>query len=179
MADKTNQTSATQQTAQGGMINLQSVGVIRDGKMLIKGIRGQFLINADQAKIDAVITKYSIPETVLKKIPDLIALMLQTESMDEAEREYWYQILPVMTDDQVNKLRNILVNEKEQLVRLDEEYNNDLKKLNDKHLIEWEGFNRKQKRTEIAEAEMESEVTEKEKEAQLLKELDQMQGSQK
>lgn len=156
------------------MINLQTAGMIRDGKMLIKGIRGQFLINADQKKIDAVIAKYSIPENVTKKFSDLIALTLQTESMDDAEREYWYQILTVMTDEQINKLRNILVNEKEQLIRLDEEYNADLKKLNDKHMLEWEDFTRRQKRKEISEAETESEITEKEKEAQLLQELDKM-----
>ncbi|MBI5151968.1 hypothetical protein HZA39_00375 [Candidatus Peregrinibacteria bacterium] len=158
------------------MINLQTAGMIRNGKMLIKGIRGQFLIDADQAKIDAVVVKYSIPQSVLQKFPDLVGLMLQTESMDEAEREYWYQIMPVMTDEQINKLRNILVNEKEQLTRLDEEYNKDLRNLNDKHIIEWEDFTRKQKRKEVAEAEAKSEVTEKEKEAQLLKELEQTQG---
>lgn len=158
------------------MINLQTAGLIRDGKMLIKGIRGQFLINADQKKINEVIAKYSIPENIIKKFPDLIALTLQTESMDDAEREYWYQILAVMTDEQINKFRNILVNEKEQLTRLDEEYNNDLKKLNDKHTLEWEDFIRKQKRKDIAEAEAESEITEKEKEAQLLKELERLHG---
>lgn len=161
------------------IINLQTTGMIRDGKMLIKGIKGQFLIDADQKKIDEVIAKYSIPESVTKNFPDLIALSLKTESMDEAEREYWYQILPVMTDEQINKLRNILVNEKEQLTKLDEEYNADLRQLNDKHIIEWEDFSRKQKRQQIAEAEAKSEITEKEKEAQLLKELDQSQNNQK
>jgi len=181
MPDNLNPTNSTQQTQplQGGVINLQSVGAIRNGKMLIKGIRGQFLIDADEAKINSVIKKYSVPDAVLKKFPDLIALILQTESMDDAEREYWYQILPVMTDDQINKLRNIIVNEKEQLIKLDEEYNNDLKQLNEKHLIEWQDFNRKQKFKEIAEAEAKAKLTEKEQEAKLLEELDQMNNNQK
>ncbi|HBB02604.1 MAG: hypothetical protein US89_C0005G0015 [Candidatus Peregrinibacteria bacterium GW2011_GWF2_38_29] len=168
MADTNTQQASQQSTG--------AVSVIRDGKMLIQGTRGRFFINADQKKIDEIVAKYSIPTSVTSKYPDLIALAIQTESMDDSEREYWYQIMPVMTDDQIVKLRNILVNEKEQLTKLDEEYNQDLKSLNDKHMSEWQDFERKQKRQKMIEAEKATDETEAEHEKKLLEELDKLQN---
>ena len=59
-------------------------------------------------------SKFHIPQAVKDDYPELIPLIIQTESMDDEEREYWFQILPIMTDEQVEKLREILVNEKQQ-----------------------------------------------------------------
>ena len=60
-------------------------------------------------------TKFEIPETVRAQYPDLVPLILETESMNDDERRYWFQILPIMTPEQVLKLRDILANEKKQL----------------------------------------------------------------
>ncbi|MBI2634575.1 hypothetical protein HYW82_02830, partial [Candidatus Peregrinibacteria bacterium] len=38
------------------------------------------------------------------------------------EREYWMQILPIMSEEQIVKLKDILNNEKEQLKQLGGEY---------------------------------------------------------
>ena len=53
---------------------------------------------------DDIFSKFDIPETVKQQYPDLIPLILQTESMTDDERQYWFQILPIMTDEQVKKL---------------------------------------------------------------------------
>lgn len=123
------------------------------------------------AQIDEIDRKYSIPKLVKEKFPDLIPLILQTESMNDEEREYWFQILPIMTEEQILKFRGILVNEKEQLIRLDMEYESELKKLNEKHLVEWEEFERREKRKKIEEAEAKTEEEERRKEEELLKKL--------
>ena len=86
---------------------------------------------------DDIFSKFDIPETVKQQYPDLIPLILQTESMTDDERQYWFQILPIMTDEQVKKLREILDNEKKQLENLDKKYDKEVKKINDKHVIEW------------------------------------------
>ncbi|MBI4280922.1 glycoside hydrolase family 25 protein [Candidatus Uhrbacteria bacterium] len=63
---------------------------------------------------------FDIPKSVEQEYPDLIPLILQTKSMNDDERQDWFQILPLMTDEQVQKLREILTNEKkEELGRLD------------------------------------------------------------
>lgn len=59
-------------------------------------------------------------------------LIDKTESMKDEEREYWRQLLPIMTDEQVAKLVHILSNERVQLSDLDDKYNAEVSKLGSK-----------------------------------------------
>ncbi len=115
--------------------------------------------------------KFKIPPAVMQKYPDLVALIKETESMTDAERTYWFQILPIMTDEQVNKLRGILAKEKEQLSKLDKEYEAELKRINDKHLLEWKEFETKKAREERKNAEAKAEVEDKKAEEDVLSQL--------
>lgn len=115
--------------------------------------------------------KFAIPKLVKDKYPDLIDLIKNTESMDDQERQYWFQILPVMTDEQIEKFKNILITEKQQLSELDKEYEDELNKLNDKHLLEWKEFESKEKSRAIQEAEAKSNEEEKAEEEALLAKL--------
>jgi predicted pyridoxine 5'-phosphate oxidase superfamily flavin-nucleotide-binding protein len=65
---------------------------------------------------------YIVPIIIRERYPDLIKLIVETESMDTEEREYWLSIMPVMNEDQIIKLRNILLNEKEQLFKIEQQY---------------------------------------------------------
>lgn len=115
--------------------------------------------------------KFAIPKLVKEKYPDLIDLIKSTESMDDQERQYWFQILPVMTDEQIVKFKNILITEKQQLSELDKEYEDELNKLNEKHLLEWKEFESKEKSRAIQEAEAKSNEEEKQEEEALLAKL--------
>ena len=133
------------------------------------------MLGADEAtQNSAPPEKYPVPALVKEKFPDLMQLIKETESMNEEEREYWYQILPIMTEDQIKKFRDILVNEKQQLTTLDKEYEQELSKLNEKHMIEWKEFETKEKRRSIATAEQASKDKEKQDEEELLKRLSQV-----
>ena len=92
--------------------------------------------------------------------------------MDDEEREYWFQILPIMTEDQIQKFRDILISEKEQLAKLDAEYEEELSKINDKHLQEWQAFESKQQRIELGKKEEAAEAQEAASEEELLKKLE-------
>jgi hypothetical protein len=118
--------------------------------------------------------KYAIPKIVWDKYPDMVELIKQTESMDDEEREYWFQVLPIMTDHQVEKFRTILNTEKNQLAALDQEYEQELQKLNEKHMIEWKEFESKEKRKAIQSAEATQEKTEAKTEEELLAKLSQL-----
>jgi hypothetical protein len=118
--------------------------------------------------------EYTIPKAAQDKYPDLIALIKETESMNDDEREYWFQILPIMTDEQVEKLRKILANEKEQLAKLDKEYEKELNKLNEKHLLEWQDFESKERMKKLRTAENKHEEAEASKEAALLDQLNEL-----
>ena len=116
--------------------------------------------------------QFDIPDFVHANFPELIPMILQSESMSDEERQYWFAILPVMTEDQVQKLREILENEKRQLQKLDDQYKTELKTINEKHLLQWRDFETKEKRKKLQKTEAKEESAEAQKEAQLLKELE-------
>jgi hypothetical protein len=117
--------------------------------------------------------KYTVPAMVKEKFPDLVQLIKETESMNDEERDYWFQILPIMTEEQIRKFRDILLNEKNQLQKLDKEYEQELNKLNEKHMLEWKEFEMREKRKAIQTAEKRSQEEEKAAEEELLRRLSQ------
>lgn len=147
-------------TGGGNVINLQGVGGGASGASAVKG-----------DPLAAKKAKFQIPEDMQKKYPVLIDLVLTTESMTDDERQYWFQIMPVMSEQQLLKFQNILETEKKQLQKLDAEYEDQLKKLNTRHLIEWQEFETREKRKEIEKAEKSAEKDEKKAEEDLLKQL--------
>ncbi|MBI4232196.1 hypothetical protein HY605_03095 [Candidatus Peregrinibacteria bacterium] len=115
--------------------------------------------------------KYIIPAMVRSKFPDLIKLIYETESMNEEEREYWMQILPIMSEEQTSKFRDILVNEKDQLTKLDKEYESEMNKINQSKPQEIDAEQVKEKFEEIKTAEKVHEAEESSEEEELLKQL--------
>lgn len=116
--------------------------------------------------------KFNIPAAVLAKYPELVALIKKTESMSDEEREYWFQILPIMTADQVTRLKTILEEESNQLAKLDTQYQDELGKLNKKHLEEWNVFQKKQDREALKAEEASHDAVEDKAAEELLKKLD-------
>lgn len=97
--------------------------------------------------------KFKITEEIQAKYPELIGLILKTESMEDDERQYWFDIMPSMTDEQIDRLFNILDTERKKLEALEEKYKNEIKQLNEKHLIEWQEFQLKDSKNKIKAAE--------------------------
>jgi hypothetical protein len=73
--------------------------------------------------------------------------------MDDEERQYWFDIMPSMNDNQVDRLFNILETERRKLEELESKYQEEIKALNEKHLIEWQEFQMKDSKRKIAEQE--------------------------
>lgn len=115
--------------------------------------------------------KYIIPKLIREKFPDLVKLIYETESMNAEEREYWLQIMPIMTEEQIVKFRDILVNEKEQLAKLDKEYENEMNKMG-KAAPEIDEKKLKERMTKIKEEEEAADKKEEAEEEELLKQLD-------
>ena len=116
-------------------------------------------------------TTGKVPTDVAAKYPHLEALILGTESMTNEERDYWFQILPIMTDEQIEKLLGILTHEKEQLSKLDSEYQAQLQKLDQKHMDEAKQQEQKAKRETLKKQEASHEETEAKAQEDLLKKL--------
>ncbi len=92
---------------------------------------------------------FNISEEIQAKYPQLLTLILATESMDDDERQYWFDIMPSMTDDQIDRLYSILETEKKKLEELEVKYQKEIKDLNEKHLIEWQEFQAKDSKKKI------------------------------
>ena len=97
-------------------------------------------------------TTFYIWDEMQGKYPELIKLILNTESMDDDERQYWFDIMPSMTDSQIDRLYNILETEKKKLEELEVKYQKEIKTLNEKHLIEWQEFQMKKAKDKVAQA---------------------------
>ena len=97
-------------------------------------------------------TTFYLSDEIQTKYPELIKLILETESMDDDERQYWFDIMPSMTDSQIDRLYNILETEKKKLEELEIKYQKEIKSLNEKHLIEWQEFQMKKAKDKVAEA---------------------------
>lgn len=57
----------------------------------------------------------TIPPIVLKKYPEIVSMIQASSSMDENERNYWFNMLVIMTPKQVENLKSILEREKQKL----------------------------------------------------------------
>lgn len=97
-------------------------------------------------------TNFNINDKIEAQYPELIKLVLDTKSMEDDEKQYWFDIMPSMTDDQIDRLFNILDTEKKKLEALDEKYKSEIKRLNEKNLIEWQEFQLKDSKQKIAAA---------------------------
>lgn len=65
---------------------------------------------------------FTIPEPMLSNDPQLIELVVRSESMKDDERQYWFNLSEVMNTEQVEKLRDILVRERIRLAEIDHKY---------------------------------------------------------
>lgn len=63
-----------------------------------------------------------IPDALRAKHPEIIDMIIGSQSMNDGERQYWINIMPVMTPEQLQSLRGILENEKRQLAAIDAKY---------------------------------------------------------
>ena len=69
------------------------------------------------------IQDFKIPEKLMQGDPELIDLIIRSESMNDSERQYWFNLTEVMNAQQVEKLRDILTRERQKLADIDAKYN--------------------------------------------------------
>lgn len=98
---------------------------------------------------------FTINDELQAKFPELIKLIIATESMDDDERQYWFDIMPSMTDAQIDRLYDILETERKKLQELEVKYQKEIKTLNEKHLIEWQEMQVKEGKKKVEQAKKE------------------------
>ena len=78
---------------------------------------------------------YTIPSEFIEDTPDLIVLILQSRSIDTAEeKQNWFNLLPMMNTEQIEKLRAILIKEKTKLAEIESKYEEKKQEIKQKYL---------------------------------------------
>lgn len=113
-----------------------------------------------------------IPDELKEKHGELIEMIMKTESMDDSERQYWVDLLPIMTPEQIQNLYDILDNERKKLAEIDSYYDQKVDQIELDEKAEKQAQERRMKMQQLQSAEIEAEKSDEELEQQLLSELD-------
>lgn len=83
--------------------------------------------------------RFTIPDEFISTMPDLIILILNSKSMDTPEeKQSWFNLLPMMNQEQIEKLRDILTREKQKLMEIEQKYEQKKNELKNKYTQKWE-----------------------------------------
>ena len=78
--------------------------------------------------------KLTIPENFLNEDVNLIILVLRSKSIDKVEeKQSWFNLLAIMNKEQVDRLRDILIREKEKLEEIDKKYEEKKQEIKQKY----------------------------------------------
>ena len=113
-----------------------------------------------------------IPADIAQKFGDLIELIKASRSMDDSERQYWIDVLPIMSEDQIQNLRDILDNEKKQLAEAETAYSEGMQEAVKNVAVAFDEEGYQEKKHARLEAEKQHEAEEKEHEAAILAEIE-------
>jgi len=109
---------------------------------------------------------FDLPEEFLETDADLIVLILRSKALESDEdKQNWLNLLPVMTEEQIYKLKEILIKEKEKLDEIDEKYIEKKRNIRQKYLLRWQKLGYVEKVKELKEKE-EQMKTKEDKEAE-------------
>ena len=116
-------------------------------------------------------TTLTVPPDIQEKFGDLITLIKSSRSMDDSERQYWVDVLPIMSEDQIDNLRGILDNEKKQLEEAESSYSTGMNQAVQKATKAFDEKAYLEKKQARVEAEKQAEQEEAEREAAILNEI--------
>lgn len=115
-----------------------------------------------------------VPDEIRAQHPDIIDLIVKSESMNDEERQYWVNILPIMTPEQIQNLREILTNERDQLAAIDKKYSKEIEQIGQEQFLRKVSDERRRKAEERSQAEQTDKSQEAESAESLLKKIEEL-----
>lgn len=68
-------------------------------------------------------SNYNIPDAMFESDADVVVLVLESKSIsDQKEKQSWFDLYPLMNQEQIDKLRDILTREKQKLAEIEAKY---------------------------------------------------------
>ena len=75
-----------------------------------------------KSKIQSMLGNYEIPKAMKEDEPCLVYLVLKSKSIDEKEKQEWFDLYSLMNDEQIYKLYDILYRERYKLLQIEKKY---------------------------------------------------------
>ena len=77
---------------------------------------------------------FTIPEAMLQEYADVVVLVLESKSInEEKEKQSWFDLYPLMNQEQIAKLKDILTREKEKLAEIETRYQQKQEEIKQKY----------------------------------------------
>ena len=77
---------------------------------------------------------FTIDDNSLNQYSDLVVLILNSKSLsDNAEKQNWFNLLTIMNEEQILKLKEIITREKEKLEEINQKYAKKQEEINWKY----------------------------------------------
>ena len=81
-----------------------------------------------------VAKNFDIADEVLSQDPELIQLILESKSLAGVdEKQNWFNLLEIMNEEQIDKLKDILTREKQKLEEINQKYAQKQAEINQKY----------------------------------------------
>jgi hypothetical protein len=78
--------------------------------------------------------KFMIPDVFLENETDLVVLVLNSRSLaKDEEKQSWFNLVPMMNQDQISKLRDILTRERNKIAEIEAKYEKKKEEIKDKY----------------------------------------------
>jgi len=82
---------------------------------------------------------FDIPEEFLEIDAELIILILQSKALEtDEDKQNWFNLLPLMTEEQIYKFKDILIKERTKLNEIEKKYAEKRKQIRQKYLLRWQ-----------------------------------------
>lgn len=89
-----------------------------------------------------VASQFDIPVNFIQNMSDLIILVLNSKSIDSIqEKQSWFSLLPLMNDEQIGRLNDILTREKTKLAEIQQKYEDKKVEIKKKYLMKRQQMN--------------------------------------
>ena len=85
--------------------------------------------------------QFTIPDNFLMERTDLVVLVLRSRSLDkQEEKQSWFNLMPMMNEEQIAKLNDILVRESQKLSEIEKKYEEKKVEIKKKYLLRWQNM---------------------------------------
>ena len=92
----------------------------------------------------------NIPDNFLETEPDLTILILRSRSLAKnEEKQNWFNLIPMMNHEQIEKLRDILTRERDKIAEIEAKYEQKKQEIRAKYQMKFDAANYNDKVAQI------------------------------